>query len=236
MENNNRERVLLQELFNDHYKLADRFDAAAQEVGLITNVMRGTQEQRGLLGDLEEVRDSIREASTGLAPIIGSALPQKVDGLIRQFELVPHRVIKAADSLDFRMKVREVLAEESKPAFEEARECASYSVSAHVHAEVGKAVSAAVNEHLADPIMVAGRIGKLEGEIEALQVRLSVQAETITGQNDVIKVLSSGNVNRWLIAFVFAFGWGSALFAGAGWDVVTTSVLGHTIPFPLPWR
>ncbi len=217
-------------LFGEQYKLLDRVDAAIQEVGHISVVMRGTPDQRGLLGNLEEVSDSIREASTGLAPIIGSALPQKVDGLIRQFELVPHRVIKAADSLDFRMKVREVLAEESKPAFEEARECASYSVSAHVHAEVGKAVSAAVNEHLADPIMVAGRIGKLEGEIEALQVRLGVQAETITGQNDVIKVLSSGNVNRWLIAFVFAFGWGSALFAGAAWDVSTTWLLSQPIP------
>ena len=88
---------------------------------MISNVMRGSPDQRGLLGDLEEVRDSIKEASTGLAPIIGSALPQKVDALLRQFELVPHQVLKAADSLDFRTKIGEVMLESAKPTFEEAR-------------------------------------------------------------------------------------------------------------------
>lgn len=221
METQTRERALLEELFADHFKLADRFDAAAQEVGKISNVMSGTPGQRGLLGDLEEVRDSIKEASTGLAPIIGSALPQKVDGLIRQFELVPHRVLKAADSLDFRMKVREVLAEEAKPAFEEARACAVYSISAHVHAELGKSVAEVVNEHLAEPIATAGYIGKLEGQVEALKGKLAAQAETIKGQKDAIKVLSSGKVNRVLLWFTFALGWGSAVFAASAWSLIT---------------
>ena len=217
-------------LFGEQYKLLDRVDAAIQEVGHISVVMRGTPDQRGLLGNLEEVSDSIREASTGLAPIIGSALPQKVDGLIRQFELVPHRVIKAADSLDFRMKVREVLAEEAKPAFEEARACAVYSISAHVHAELGKSVAEVVNEHLAEPIATAGYIGKLEGQVEALKGKLAAQAETIKGQKDAIKGLSSGKVNRVLLWFTFALGWGSAVFAASAWSVLTHWVAQQPIP------
>lgn len=217
-------------LFGEQYKLLDRVDAAAQEVGKIAICMSGTPGQRGLLGDLEEVRDSIKEASTGLAPIIGSALPQKVDGLIRQFELIPHRVLKAADSLDFRMKVREVLAEEAKPAFEEARACAVYSISAHVHAELGKSVAEVVNEHLAEPIVAAGLIGKLEGQVEALKGQLSAQAETIKGQKDAIKDLASGKVNRWLLWFTFALGWGSAVFAASAWGVITHWVAQQPIP------
>ena len=227
---NSREKILMRELFADHYKLLDRFEETVKEVGKISIVMSGTPGQRGLLGSLEVVSDSIKEASTGLAPIIGSALPQKVDSLIRQFDLVPHRVCKAADSLDFRMKVREVFAEEAKPAFDEARECASYSVSAHVHAEVGKSVAEAVNKHLAEPIMVTGRIGKLEGEIEALRGRLAAQAETIKGQKDAIKGLSSGKVNRVLLWFTFALGWGVAVFASTAWSFITHWVAQQPIP------
>ena len=38
-------------LFGEQYKLLDRVDAAIQEVGHISVVMRGTPDQRGLLGN-----------------------------------------------------------------------------------------------------------------------------------------------------------------------------------------
>lgn len=230
MEKQTRERALLEELFSDHFKLADRFDAAAQEVGKISNVMRGSPDQRGLLGDLEEVRDSISEASKALEPIVGAALPQKIDSLTKQFEQIPQKVWKAADSLDFRTKIGEVMLEAAKPTFEQARECAAYSFSAHIHAEAGKAVSAAVTEHLADAIETKAYIGNLEGKVDALQKRVAAHENTIDSQKGAIRDLSSGKVNRVLLWFTFALGWACAVFTADVWSVITHWIVQQPIP------
>lgn len=217
-------------LFGEQIQLLDRVDATVQEVGKISIVMSGTPGQRGLLGDLEEVRDSISEASKALEPIVGAALPQKIDSLTKQFEQIPQKVWKAADSLDFRTKIGEVMLEAAKPTFEQARECAAYSFSAHIHAEAGKAVSAAVTEHLADAIETNAYIGNLEGKVDALQKRVAAHEETIESQKGVIRALSSGKVNRVLLWFTFALGWGAAVFAAEFWSVITAWLVQQPIP------
>ena len=217
-------------LFGEQIQLLDRVDATVQEVGKISSVMSGTPGQRGLLGDLEEVRDSISEASKALEPIVGAALPQKIDSLTKQFEQIPQKVWKAADSLDFRTKIGEVMLEAAKPTFEQARECAAYSFSAHIHAEAGKAVSAAVTEHLADAIETKAYIGNLEGKVDALQKRVAAHEETIESQKGAIRDLSSGKVNRVLLWFTFALGWACAVFAADVWSVITHWIVQQPIP------
>ncbi|HBO7934636.1 TPA: hypothetical protein L5C15_005773 [Pseudomonas aeruginosa] len=230
MEKQTRERALLEELFSDHFKLADRFDEAAGNVEKIANVVTGTPDSPGLLADLEEVSDSIREASKALEPIIGSALPAKIESLKRQFDEVPNHILKAASSVEFQVTLGAVMVEAAKPAIEQAQQAASYSVSVHVHGEVGKAVSAAVNEHLVEPMMVKGYIGKLEGEVDGLKQRIAAHEATIDSQKDAIRELSSGKVNRWLLWFTFVMGWACAVFAADVWSVITHWIVQQPIP------
>lgn len=230
MESSSREKILMQELFADHYRLADRFDEAAARVESIKHVMLGSESGRGLLGELEEIRDSIAEGTKALEPIVGASLPAKIEALKRQFDEVPGHILKAASSVEFHQKLGESMAEAAKPAIEQAQQAASYSVSAHVHGEVGKAVAAAVNEHLADAIETKGYIGKLEGEVEALKLKIGVHLETIKGQENTISVLSRGKVNGWLLKFVFLAGWACAVFASEAWAVFTHWVVQQPIP------
>ena len=223
-------------LFGDLYQLADKVDESAREIGRIVNVMHGSETGRGVLWELETIRDSIAEGAKALEPIIGAALPAKIEALKRQFDEVPGHILKAASSVEFHQKLGEAMVEAAKPAIEQAQQAASYSVSAHVHGEVGKAVAAAVNEHLAESIMTKGYIGKLEGQVSALKDQIGVHVETIKDQKNTISVLSSGKVNRWLIKAWFLGGAIGGILASSGWEVFTTWVLGQPIPFPLPWR
>lgn len=230
MENQTRERALLEDLFAEHFILADRFDETAGKVEKIASVVGGTQGQPGLLRDLEEIRDSIQEACLALDPIVGAALPLKIELLKNQFDQVPFHIFKAVGSLEFRLKLAEAMIEAVKPAIEQAQEAASYSVSAHVHGEVGKAVAAAINEHLVEPTMSQGYIGKLEGEVEALNGRINAQIVTIEGQKVAISTLARENVDRWFFCLVFALGWASAVFAAEIWTVITHWVAQQPIP------
>lgn len=241
MERQTRERALLEELFADHYKLADRFeetadkiterfDGTARNVERIVNIVVGTPGTPGVLKNLEETRDSIKEASKALEPIMGAALPAKIESLRRQFYEVPNHILKAASSVEFQVRLGAVMVEATKPAIEQAQQAASYSVSAHVHSEVGKAVAAAVNEHLAEPIMVVGYIGKLEGEVDALKKRVAAHEETIESQKGVISELSSGKVNRVLLWLIFVLGWGFSVFAAEVWPVITHWLVEQPIP------
>lgn len=217
-------------LFGEQYKLADRLDESAREVARIVNVIHGSETGRGLLGDLEEIRDSIAEGAKALEPIVGAALPSKIESLKRQFDEVPNHILKAASSVEFQVTLGAVMVEAAKPAIEQAQQAASYSVSVHVHGEVGKAVSAAVNEHLVEPMMVKGYIGKLEGEVDGLKKRIAVHEETIDSQKDAIRELSSGKVNRWLLWFTFLMGWACAVFAADAWSVITHWIVQQPIP------
>ncbi len=217
-------------LFGDLYQLADKVDESAREIARIVTVIHGADTGRGVLSELETIRDSIADGAKALEPIIGAALPAKIEALKRQFDQVPGHILKAASSVEFHQKLGEAMAEAAKPAIEQAQQAASYSVSAHVHGEVGKAVAAAVNEHLADAIETKGYIGKLEGEVEALKLKIGVHLETIKTQENTISVLSSGKVNGWLLKFVFLAGWACAVFASEAWAVFTHWVVQQPIP------
>lgn len=230
---NSREKILMHELFADHYKLADRFDEAAEKVGTIANVMSGTPNRRGLLGDLQEISESISEASKALDPIVGAALPEKIDHLKKLIDAFPSKLIEVADSLEFRSRASGVLTEELRKSTatvgDGIAQSAIESIAAHLHGECGKHVAEAVNTHLAEPMAVTGRLAKLEAENEALNVRCKALLGTIDQ-------LSSGKVNRWLIKAWFLGGAIGGILASSGWEVFTTWVLGQPIPFPLPWR
>ncbi len=213
-------------LFGDLYQLADKVDESAREIGRIVNVMHGSETGRGVLSELETIRDSIAEAATALEPIVGAALPEKIDALKAQIDGVPNVLIAAADTSEFKSQIGEVMVEASQHLIERAKQDAQYSFNAHLHEEAGKAVSAAVKaaveEHLEDAANKRGYIESLKVKCASLEEKVADLAERNTR-------LKSG-LSPWPVMFSFGAGWVASIVAHEIWIVGTTWIFNQPLP------
>ena len=61
-----REQLMLRELFQDHFKLADRFEAAANQIVQVERSLHSTGEQPGIAELLLDAADQIRGAASAI--------------------------------------------------------------------------------------------------------------------------------------------------------------------------
>ncbi len=106
-----REQLMLRELFQDHFKLADQFEAAAQQVASVERSLHGTGEQAGLAELLLSAADQIRGAASTIQGMNLDGFSQVLDSLSRQIAGLPSRLLKPADEMDFRASLREGIAQ-----------------------------------------------------------------------------------------------------------------------------
>lgn len=217
------------------------------EVTRVGILLRGTRENPGLLQQLEKATIAGEAVADRLA--IAPALAAKVDGLQDQFQQLPERVLSKADSLGFRTAVSRIMTEEAGASIEKIQDVSLDRLDDEITHRMDRLADDLFGRKIEPALRNVEAIARLKQEREDYKGRaekaekalvdhkgFSEKAEAgITAQIERIR-LSATQPNRWALFSVFALGWGSALFAGAGWDVVTTLVLGHTIPFPLPWR
>ncbi len=219
----------------------------ADEVARVGILLRGTQTQPGLIQQLHEATIAGEAVADRLE--IAPELSAKVDGLKDQFQQLPGRLLAQADSLAFRAAVSRILTEEAGNSIEKIQDISLDRLGDEITHRMDRLSDDVFTRKIAPAINDANAFARLKADREDYKNRAETAEKLLAGieviskktEADLIAQIerirvSATQPNRWALFSLFALGWGSALFAGAGWDVVTTSVLGHTIPFPLPWR
>ena len=102
---------MLRELFQDHFKLADRFEAAANQIVQVERSLHSTGEQPGIAELLLDAADQIRGAASTIQGMNLDGFSQVLESLSRQIAVLPSRLLKPADEMDFRDSLREGIAQ-----------------------------------------------------------------------------------------------------------------------------
>lgn len=106
-----REQLMLRELFQDHYNLADRFEAAANQIAQVERSLHSTGEQPGIAELLLDAADQIRGAASTIHGMNLDGFSRVLESLSRQIAGLPSRLLKPADEMDFRASLREGIAQ-----------------------------------------------------------------------------------------------------------------------------
>ena len=106
-----REQLMLRELFQDHFKLADRFEAAANQITQVERSLHSTGEQPGIAELLLDAADQIRGAASTIHGMNLDGFSRVLESLSRQIAGLPSRLLKPADEMDFRASLREGIAQ-----------------------------------------------------------------------------------------------------------------------------
>ncbi len=106
-----REQLMLRELFQDHFKLADRFEAAANQIAQVERSLHSTGEQPGIAELLLDSADQIRGAASTIQGMNLDGFSRVLESLSRQIAGLPSRLLKPADEMDFRASLREGIAQ-----------------------------------------------------------------------------------------------------------------------------
>lgn len=106
-----REQLMLRELFQDHFKLADRFEAAANQIAQVERSLHSTGEQPGIAELLLDAADQIRGAASTIQGMNLDGFSRVLESLSRQIAGLPSRLLKPADEMDFRASLREGIAQ-----------------------------------------------------------------------------------------------------------------------------
>ncbi|WP_214509525.1 hypothetical protein [Pseudomonas brassicacearum] len=102
---------MLRELFQDHFKLADRFEAAANQIAQVERSLHSTGEQPGIAELLLDSADQIRGAASTIQGMNLDGFSRVLESLSRQIAGLPSRLLKPADEMDFRASLREGIAQ-----------------------------------------------------------------------------------------------------------------------------
>lgn len=236
----------------DHDDLDDLVDANdLVEVARATRVLvlrlDGIKGQSGVLSRIESASESLDKIDGVIAAAVQKV--GDVSKLGQQIEQLPDRLLSKADSLGFRTAVSRIMTEEAGASIEKIQDVSLDRLDDEITHRMDRLADDLFGRKIEPSLRNVEAIARLKQEREDYKGRaekaekaladfkvLNEKTEAgINAQIERIRV-SAKQPNRWALFSVFALGWGSALFAGAGWDVVTTLILGHTIPFPLPWR
>lgn len=106
-----REQLMLRELFQDHFKLADRFEAAANQIAQVERSLHSTGEQPGIAELLLDAANQIRGAASTIQGMNLDGFSRVIESLSRQIAGLPSRLLKPADEMDFRASLREGIAQ-----------------------------------------------------------------------------------------------------------------------------
>jgi len=98
-------------LFGEQYKLAEQFEAAAQQIADVERSLHGTGEQPGLAELLLDAAVQIRGAASTIQGMNLDGFSQVLVSLSNQIAGLPGRLLKPADEMDFRASLREGIAQ-----------------------------------------------------------------------------------------------------------------------------
>jgi predicted metal-dependent hydrolase len=164
-------------LFGEQYKLAEQFEAAAQQIADVERSLHGTGEQPGLAELLLDAAVQIRGAASTIQGMNLDGFSQVLVSLSNQIAGLPGRLLKPADEMDFRASLREGIAQVLADSIVDAKlQVESEAVDVAVSDLVGriKAAMAQLGESSAN--YFAER-NQLKGLLEAEKAKSAALAE-----------------------------------------------------------
>ncbi|TGA83846.1 hypothetical protein, partial [Pseudomonas aeruginosa] len=93
---------MLRELFEDHYKLADRFEAAAQQISIVERSLHGTEGHQGTTELLLNAAEQCRLGAAAVSQLNVVELAAAVAQLNEQTKALPHQLLRPEESQAFR--------------------------------------------------------------------------------------------------------------------------------------
>lgn len=173
-----REQLMLRELFRDHFELADRFEATANQMAAVDRSLHGSGEQQGIAELLLDAAENIRGAASSIDTMNLDGFSRALDSLSRQIAGLPGRLLKPADEIDFRASLREGIAQVLADAI----------IDAKLQAEQ-EAVEVAIND-------LAGRVKAAMAQLGESSANYFAERNQLRGQLDTEKVKSTALTER----------------------------------------
>ncbi|WNF54226.1 hypothetical protein [Pseudomonas sp. SG20052] len=173
-----REQLMLRELFRDHFELADRFEATANQMAAVDRSLHGSGEQQGIAELLLNAAENIRGAASSIDTMNLDGFSRALDSLSRQIAGLPGRLLKPADEIDFRASLREGIAQVLAGAIIEAK--------LQVEQE---AVEVSIND-------LAGRVKAAMAQLGESSANYFAERNQLRGQLDTEKVKSTALTER----------------------------------------
>ncbi|HFX0630695.1 hypothetical protein [Pseudomonas aeruginosa] len=186
-------------LFGEQYKLADQFEAAAQQIADVERSLHGTGEQPGLAELLLDAADQIRGAASTIQGMNLDGFSQVLVSLSNQIAGLPGRLLKPADEMDFRASLREGIAQVLADSIVDAKlQVESEAVDVAVSDLVSriKAAMAQLGESSANYFAERNQLkGQLEAEKEKNAALVKRMAYFEQDKDNALRLLSSEFAN-----------------------------------------
>ncbi|MDD0972642.1 hypothetical protein [Pseudomonas fontis] len=173
-----REQLMLRELFRDHFELADRFEATANQMVAVDRSLHGSGEQQGIAELLLDAAENIRGAASSIDTMNLDGFSRTLDSLSRQIAGLPGRLLRPADEIDFRASLREGIAQV----------LADSIIDAKLQVE-REAVEVAIND-------LAGRVKAAMAQLGESSANYFAERNQLRGQLDAEKVKSAAVMER----------------------------------------
>lgn len=173
-----REQLMLRELFRDHFELADRFEATANQMAAVDRSLHGSGEQQGIAELLLDAAENIRGAASSIDTMNLDGFSRALDSLSRQIAGLPGRLLKPADEIDFRASLREGIAQVLADAI----------IDAKLQVEQ-EAIEVAIND-------LTGRVKAAMAQLGESSANYFAERNQLRGQLDTEKVKSTALTER----------------------------------------
>ncbi|CDM42359.1 MULTISPECIES: hypothetical protein [Pseudomonadaceae] len=118
---------MLRELFEDHYKLADRFEAAAQQISIVERSLHGTEGHQGTTELLLNAAEQCRLGAAAVSQLNVVELAAAVAQLNEQTKALPHQLLRPEESQAFRESLERALLSDTTRILRVAYEAAMKS-------------------------------------------------------------------------------------------------------------
>lgn len=104
-----RELAMLRQLFREHYELADRFEAAAQQISVVERSLHGTEGNLGIAEMLLDAAEQCRRGAAAVSQLNVSELAATVTQLNEHTKALPRQLLRPEESQAFRESLERAL-------------------------------------------------------------------------------------------------------------------------------
>lgn len=104
-----RELAMLRQLFREHYELADRFEAAAQQISVVERSLHGTDGNLGIAEMLLNAAEQCHSGAAAVSQLNVSELAATVTQLNEHTKALPRQLLRPEESQAFRESLERAL-------------------------------------------------------------------------------------------------------------------------------
>lgn len=176
-----RELAMLRQLFREHYELADRFEAAAQQISVVERSLHGTEGNKGIAEMLLDAAEQCRHGAAAVSQLNVSELAATVTQLNEHTKALPRQLLRPEESQAFRESLERALLADATRILRVAYESAMTSGCLEAVENALKEMQKRIDTSSFERCQVA------EEQSTALQAELERTAKELTAARERVK-------------------------------------------------